>query len=156
MAHNEDQPFIVNTEAVAVKVLGTKFNLSAYRGDSFAETTLLEGKVVMKDQSSNKLFSNETVLQPNQRATFNKESNKFVLKNEPDADLSIAWIEGWLEFHQKPLNLVILKLERYYNVQFKGEDNMNIGLNELGGKATKVLIVITSYSIHYTKLYDLC
>ncbi|WP_163711362.1 FecR family protein [Mangrovibacterium lignilyticum] len=140
VAHNTQQPFIVNTDVIAVKVLGTKFNLSAYASEPVAETTLLEGKVAMADLTRKQLFNRETILAPNQKGTFNKEQREISVKDEPDADLAIAWIEGWLEFHQQPLSSVIAKLERYYNVQFKGVEGKNILVNRVEGKAGNVLI----------------
>ncbi|RKD90626.1 FecR family protein [Mangrovibacterium diazotrophicum] len=131
VAHNAAQPFIVNTEAIAVKVLGTKFNLTAYSSESVIETTLLEGKVAMRDLTRNQLFRGETILTPNQKGSFNKEQRAISVQDDPDADLSIAWIEGWLEFHQQPLNRVMSKLERYYNVKFIVEGSAKKQVQEM-------------------------
>ena len=38
---NSENPFIVNTGALSVRVLGTKFNLSSYAEDEFINTTLV-------------------------------------------------------------------------------------------------------------------
>ncbi len=47
---NKDQPFIVSTQNIDVKVFGTKFNISAYPSDNFCETILLEGSVSVQGQ----------------------------------------------------------------------------------------------------------
>lgn len=61
-------PFIVQTqEGLNLKVLGTKFSLSAYPDDDVIKTTLTEGKVELKD-SRGKLL----VLTPGQTGTFDK------------------------------------------------------------------------------------
>ena len=131
VAHNAEQPFIVNTDAIEVKVLGTKFNLTAYSTEPVIETTLLEGKVAMRDLTRNQLFRGETILAPNQKGSFNKEQRAISVQNDPDADLSIAWIEGWLEFHQQQLSRVISKLERYYNVKFTVVDSAKTQVKEM-------------------------
>ncbi len=151
VAHNEEQPFVVNTDVVTVKVLGTKFNLCAYTSEPVAETTLLEGKVAMKDLTRTQLFNRETILMPNQKGSYNKEERKISVQDEPDADLSIAWIEGWLEFHQQPLNSVLSKLERYYNVQFSEEsakvtDALISGKLDLKDSLEQVLTVLSDVS----------
>ncbi len=68
VAHDENKAFIVNTEAISVKVYGTKFNLSAYKQDKHLETTLLEGKVSVVDRNSTKILRRETFLIVTMRA----------------------------------------------------------------------------------------
>ena len=45
VAKDKTKPFIVKTENQEVKVLGTHFNINAYKDESFIKTTLLEGKI---------------------------------------------------------------------------------------------------------------
>ena len=125
VAHNADVPFLVNTSDISIKVLGTKFNVSAYKTDKVAETVLLEGKVTVKDLSSIGFMAKETVLAPNQKASFNKENKSISVNNEADADFAIAWTEGWFKFSQQNLNTVLNKLQRYYNVQFEYDQNFS-------------------------------
>jgi transmembrane sensor len=119
VTHNAEIPFFVNTSDISIKVLGTKFNVSAYKTDKVAETVLLEGKVTVKDLSSIGFMAKETVLAPNQKASFNKENKSISVNNETDADFAIAWTEGWFKFSQQNLSSVLNKLQRYYNVQFE-------------------------------------
>ncbi|MFA5535465.1 MAG: FecR family protein, partial [Mariniphaga sp.] len=48
VAHNPEKPFIVKTEKLNVKALGTKFNVNAYPDDDIIATTLVEGKVIIE------------------------------------------------------------------------------------------------------------
>ncbi|MCL4482376.1 MAG: FecR domain-containing protein [Bacteroidetes bacterium] len=118
VAHNKDLPFIVNTNDISVKVLGTKFNLSAYKSDQLDETVLLEGKVVVSEKSAFGFMKGETILAPNQKASYDKEHKHISVKNEPNVELAIAWTEGWFNFSRQNLEDVLNKLQRYYNVQF--------------------------------------
>jgi len=118
VAHNQNQPFVVNTDDIAIKVLGTKFNLSAYKTDKLTETVLLEGKVTVSERSALGFLKSETILAPNQKANYDRNNRSISIINVPDADLSIAWTEGWFKFSHQSLNGVLNKLERYYNVQF--------------------------------------
>ena len=45
VTHDTSWPFVVRTQQVDVKVLGTSFNVSAYKDDSNMQVTLVEGKV---------------------------------------------------------------------------------------------------------------
>ncbi len=127
VTHDANRAFIVNTEAISVKVYGTKFNLSAYKQDERLETTLLEGKVSVTNLNSSKILRRETFLVPNQKASFNKKDNTIRLEDDPEASSSIAWVDGWLSFKQEKLQEVHSKLHRFYNVDFdqvpKGLDN---------------------------------
>ena len=69
VSHDASRPFYVVTDAVKVKVLGTKFNISAYKEDNQVSVVLVEGsveasvglqKVVMKpDQIMNYAINTE-------------------------------------------------------------------------------------------------
>lgn len=118
VAHKQNQPFVVNTGEIAIKVLGTRFNLTAYKSDKLTETVLLEGKVTISEASALAFLKHETILSPNQKASYNRNSHSISIIKVVDADLAIAWTEGWFKFSQQSLNDVLTKLERYYNVQF--------------------------------------
>jgi ferric-dicitrate binding protein FerR (iron transport regulator) len=117
VARNEEQPFIVNAAEMGIKVLGTHFNVSAYATDKNIETVLLEGSIALSNHKSLLPGTNEVLLQPYQRATFNKENKDIKVFDEPDADIFIVWTEGLLQFSQGNLQSVFTKLERYYNIK---------------------------------------
>lgn len=118
VAHNLNKPFYVNTGEIEIKVLGTRFNISAYESDNFTETVLLEGKVEVSEKSGFGLLRSETILTHNQKASYDRNNRSISVKNELDADMVIAWTEGWFKFSQQNLNVVLNKLQRYYNVEF--------------------------------------
>ena len=116
VARNESQAFILSANNVKIEVLGTKFNVSAYRSDNFIETVLLEGSVRLSDKG--RLFPGSTLMAPNQKATYNKIQKEIELKPEPNPKTYTAWVEGWYQFSNENLEQVFTKLERYYNVTF--------------------------------------
>ncbi|MDP4205522.1 MAG: DUF4974 domain-containing protein [Bacteroidota bacterium] len=116
--HNKSMPFLVKTNDLTVKVLGTKFNISAYETDKDVMTVLVEGKVTLSDNSGFRLLKKETVMLPNQRVIFNKSHKTMTLKNEPDVAYYTAWTLGWFTFSKESLADVFKRLERYYNVKF--------------------------------------
>lgn len=116
---NEQQPFIVNTENIKVKVLGTFFNVSAYTSDATVETVLIEGSVAVEKSSTLRFGKKEVVLEPNQKASFIKGENNIIVSSEKDADLHIAWTRGWLKYDRENLLSVLRKVERYFNVEIQ-------------------------------------
>ncbi|WP_319590763.1 FecR domain-containing protein [uncultured Draconibacterium sp.] len=113
---NESQPFIVNANDLGIKVLGTHFNVAAYPDDESIETILVEGSVELSKRKTFGLSSKSVLLKPMQKATFSKDEKEIFVTDEPDADVYIAWTEGWFTFSQQTLEQVFTKLERFYNV----------------------------------------
>lgn len=107
------KPFIVNTEDITIKVLGTSFNVKSYPEDKRTETTLVTGKVEIFQQKIEKPI----ILTPSQRAVFDKEKNSVKLDKVDSEDI-IAWREGKLVFDQTPLKQVVSDLNRKYDVEF--------------------------------------
>ncbi len=119
VAHNQKLPFYVKSAEISIKVLGTKFNISAYKSDKLIETVLIEGRVAISEQSAFGFLKGESILVPNQKASYNKKDRFIIVKDEPNVDYAIAWTEGWFKFNRQSINDVLNKLQRYYNIQFE-------------------------------------
>jgi len=117
VAKNKEQPFIVHSNDFQIEVLGTKFNVCGYSSDNYSEALLLEGSVNIRVKG--RLFKDELLMSPNQKATWSKERKEISLHSEPSPELSIAWVKGWYEFSDENLEQVLTKIERYYNVKFQ-------------------------------------
>lgn len=111
VAHLKDCPFIVSTGEVKVKVLGTKFNVNAYKENAEIKVALLEGSVEMTTNNSNSIL-----LAPKDVASYNTISRKTQI--HPDAtDCMISWIQNKLYFEGETFEQIILTLERNFNVK---------------------------------------
>lgn len=103
-------PFIVGSNDMNVKVLGTKFNMTTYKEDAKTYTVLVEGRVA----AYNALLENEeVVLTPGNRAYF---VNKHIKSEPVDVRKYIAWVSGELMFIDDSFGVIANKLERKYNV----------------------------------------
>ena len=111
---NPDQPFVVQSGNVKVKVLGTRFNYKAFADDENIEVVLEEGKIALNLQSDSK--NKETILIPGDRAVIEKESSKTTVRNE-NINKYIAWHSGKLVFDNSPMSEVAQLLERWYGVE---------------------------------------
>lgn len=118
VAHNKEKPFTVNTNGVNVKVLGTKFNVSAYNGDPYINTTLLEGSLNIVDDMDT---SNSIIIKPNYQASFQKENMHLLSKEVKTSDYT-AWIHKKIVFDDILFEELSNKLERAYNVEFINEN----------------------------------
>ncbi len=115
---NYKVPFIVRTSDVSIKVLGTKFNVSAYPNDKFIETTLISGKVTV---NSNENPQNENVLNPGESLTFDKVSNKTAIARV-DTRFYTYWMKGEFSFKEEKFENLAKRIERIYNVEITFED----------------------------------
>lgn len=131
---NTEHPFVVNVNSLDIRVLGTHFNVSAYPGDESVETVLIEGKVELAKNTGLGLSSKSVVLKPLQKAIFSKDKEKIAVVDEPNADVYVAWTEGWFQFTKQPLNAVFAKLERYYNVKFVTAPDFFASNRKISGK----------------------
>lgn len=119
VSKNKELPFVVNTEKLAVKVLGTKFNLKSYEEDSEVKVTLKEGAVAISDLS---IDSIPIVLSPNQRFTY-KKADQTIQVDSVDASHIENWRNGTIVFDKVSLNEIVKELRRLYNIPIRIEDN---------------------------------
>ena len=106
------RPFVVTTEAIAVRVLGTRFNVNAYEGEPGVRTTLVEGRVRVDGRRG----GDGMVLVPGEQATW-KEGQ--LSKRRVNVEAVVAWIEGRFYFEEgATLEEIAAQLERWYDVDF--------------------------------------
>lgn len=103
-------PFFVYTNNLRTTVLGTGFNVSAYADDAEQSVVLVTGNVKVKANSGN----NEQLLSPGEKAGFNglKLSKQTVNILE-----YTSWKDGRLQFEHAPLNHIVKRLGRYFNIR---------------------------------------
>ncbi|WP_149276253.1 FecR family protein [Pareuzebyella sediminis] len=111
---NKQKPFIVNTQEVGVKVLGTKFNIASYDTDDYIATTLVEGSVNVYETRAPE---NAITLSPNFQAKYQKIGNNFST-TLVDTDVFTSWMRDRLIIDNLKFSEILAKLERKYFVQF--------------------------------------
>lgn len=112
-------PFLVKTGGMNVEVLGTTFNVSNYN-NAPQEVVLVSGivRLFTDNRDQKKSFH---ILKPGQRAIFNK-SQKMLSINNVEVDKYISWKDGYIIFRDDPMQVVVQKLERWFNVDIIVED----------------------------------
>lgn len=134
---NPAKPFIIHTNKMDIKVMGTAFNVKCYPGEKNTETSLVHGsiEVTLKDRLE------KIILKPNEKLVISNEENGVVKTGNISKDqkqipsgpiiavshLTIvpkdnsiaetAWVENKLVFSDEPFEDIALKMERWYGVQ---------------------------------------
>lgn len=111
VSKDEDHPFIVRTERLDVTVLGTGFNVMAYKQDPRTEVTLVKGKVDVRRGKINE------ILTPSRQFVMNNENQEYEVKTVNVA-IYVDWKDGVLNFDGMPLEELGDKLGRWYEVKF--------------------------------------
>lgn len=130
------RPFIIHTEKMDIRVLGTSFNVRSYTDERFSETTLITGavevsipgpdstrKVLLKPRE--KLVVSElaeastgtTLITKNKKQTIveQKKIAPFPTQNS-ELVTETAWLSNQLIFQNETLGSISHRLERWYGV----------------------------------------
>lgn len=109
--HNASKPFIVHTETFDIKVLGTKFNVEAYKGMEGFTTALMEGSVEVTDRKNK---DKSVRLYPAQKVAFR---NGELCKSPIDNYDVYRWREGLICFKETRFADLMRQLEKNYGVR---------------------------------------
>lgn len=116
VAKNEKLPFVVQTHQLDIQVLGTTFNVDAYTDNQTVMVALIEGSVKLQshDGKGNKDQMN---LMPGEIASLSLGASSLVKTKVPDLYKYTAWVNGRIVFFSDPIQTVVKKLEKWYNVE---------------------------------------
>lgn len=143
--------FKVLTKAQEVEVLGTEFNIKAYKGEDHIYTTLVEGKVAVA------LNNKKEILNPSQQLNYNiidKTINILTI----DTNLETSWRNGIFSFKGKPLKEVMKIMARWYDVDvvFEKKELENIMFKGVLGKNQNIQEILeTIESLSIIKNYEI-
>lgn len=112
VARNHEKPFTVNSSDMDVRVLGTSFNIKCRPDNSFAETTLIEGEVEVRDKSD----KGRITLSPGQKAVLNRVTGRMQVK-QVDPKMEIVWHNDLIPFKKSSIFQIAAVLERFYGVK---------------------------------------
>lgn len=125
VAHDQSHPFIVNTGAIDLRVLGTRFNVMAFPDEDYVFATLEEGRVSVETTKAGKKSSWLCFLEPGEHAVYQKRTGT-ISKAITRTDKYTSWKEGKLIFRNDPLSMVIKRLERWYNSEIEIEGDQKL------------------------------
>lgn len=110
------RPFIIVSGELTTTVLGTSFNIEAFREEDI-KVTVATGKVRVQSSVTNKDGKlSEVILTPNQQLHYSLTDSEMEVK-EVDLSKYLAWKEGIIRFEKTSLNEAVKVLERWYGVE---------------------------------------
>ncbi|MEO5683213.1 MAG: FecR family protein [Chitinophagaceae bacterium] len=123
-------PFLVYTNSMVTKVLGTSFRVKEFPGDKKAIVWVKTGKVSVykqKEFSASDAASKQLdgiIIIPNQQVTYDVDSRQLT-KNIIDKPVLLSnTADEIFAFHSTPLKEVFLTLERAYGIQLMYDETM--------------------------------
>lgn len=114
-SQGERVPFIVEAEGQKVEVLGTHFNINAYKNEEAIRTTLLEGSVKVSKAKE------AVLINPGEQAQVNPGGTISVVPANTES--AVAWKNGMFSYKREDLRSVMRQIERWYDVdvQYEGK-----------------------------------
>jgi len=111
VAHNPNKPFIVRSNDISVRALGTAFGVKAYNEDVLISSILMKGKVLVTTPDG------EAILMPNERIIYDKTTHKKEQSTVANATDFTGWIHNELRFEDESLGDIAKTIRRIYNVE---------------------------------------
>jgi ferric-dicitrate binding protein FerR (iron transport regulator) len=145
---DKTKPFKVNIDGKGeVEVLGTRFNINAYRDEPTVNTTLLEGSVTIKQAVAkhprDQQATRSAVLRPGQQAQLG--STLHVI-NDVNTEEVTAWKNGYFFFSDASTEVIMRQVKRWYDaeIQYEGtvKDERFAGSVPRSVNASKLLEVL--------------
>ncbi|MBD1424018.1 FecR family protein [Sphingobacterium arenae] len=134
--HDPKTPFIIHTDKINIKVLGTAFNVKSYPSDNYVETSLIRGKI---DVNFTDRPSEHITLRPREKLTVNKDQTKGTITSLLSGDTGskirlenvttlskgdsivaeTAWLQNKIVFDNTSFSEIAGVLERRFDIKVK-------------------------------------
>ena len=121
VSSDPEKPFIIHANEAIITVLGTKFNIRAWRQNKRVVVAVADGKVSL---SSKKLHDKDSkvIISKNQVSQL-EEDKKPTTPEYSDITKYMTWLNYEMHFTSVPLSEVLQQLERWYNLEFSLPDD---------------------------------
>jgi len=143
--------FRVLNPAQEIEVLGTEFNVKAYRDETNIYTTLVQGKVTISTATT------KWVLQPNQQSNLDLKNNSFNI-SPANVTHETSWRKGLFSFKGKSLEEIAMVLSRWYDVDiiFSRPELKNVKFDGVLSKEEAIEEILNSIlTTNFIKAYEI-
>lgn len=124
VAKDKKHPFIIHTNKMDTKVLGTSFNVQAYPDQTTQEVSVATGRVNVKST----VTEENVYVTPGQKVVFKSQDNKLQSFKDIPVNAISLWRKNIMVFEETPLSEVVATINRNYNVAIEVK---NKNLNDL-------------------------
>ena len=122
----EKTPFVVETSRHNITVSGTSFNVFAYDGKPFFETSLIDGEVLVSQKNKN---NSEVILRPSEKIA--EINGELTISAIEDFD-HFRWREGLICIDDEPLEKMMEKFSLYFDIDIKIENPLLLEYSPTG------------------------
>ncbi|MEQ8416895.1 MAG: DUF4974 domain-containing protein [Imperialibacter sp.] len=157
VAKDSLRPFIIQTEQITTRVLGTSFNVRAYPGAEEVTVSVATGQVSVQksEQSSKTVEEVALLLLPGEMGVYKKQ-NQSLNKASFDVRDSFGWKHGLLYFKNAPFEQVLHRLEQWYGVTIVVKKKIALENDFSGAYRNKPLeLVLEGLSFVYDFKYEI-
>jgi transmembrane sensor len=143
--------FKVKTQMQNVEVIGTEFNIKAYKDETTIYTTLVKGKVAVSNSTSKEF------LVPNEQSKLSLNNTAIDIA-KVDVYNEISWRKGLFVFKGMPLKEIAKVLSRWYDVDIVFADPAlgNVKFNGVLNKNQKIEDILTTIkNINFINAYEI-
>lgn len=116
VTRDADRPFVVEADDLATTVLGTSFNVKAFKSDRSTKISVISGMVKVTNNSKEL-----GILSPSDELKFDRR-NKTRTIASVDTNNVLAWKNGKLKFNGESFAEIAVVLESWYGVHIKFAD----------------------------------
>jgi hypothetical protein len=118
-----DRPFLVYSNEVVTKVLGTSFRIKAFDNESNVTVSVRTGRVSVYAKSKDQTMNEEVVIAPNQQIVFNREEQKLKKEIVPEP-VPIAEVQPTsvrTKFEGAPVMQIFDAMQEMYGLKIQAE-----------------------------------
>lgn len=113
VASDADHPFVISAGEVDIRVLGTEFNLRAYRSDPLVEVSLVEGSV--RFEVASERCHDRIVMRPDEVVQYDRQSGTLRRNTFRGENYTALACGGGFRFLNETLESISLQLSRTFD-----------------------------------------
>lgn len=123
VAHDSLHPFLIQSDKMQIRVLGTKFNVKALPKQAIFQVTVVSGSVAVRSiAEKGKPNVGTIILKPQQKALFEVATNHLTALETVEETKKEIFEPISVNFDDTPVNEVINQLERRFNIHIQLAD----------------------------------
>lgn len=145
------RPFIVHSGGIATRVLGTSFNVKAYKELPEVKITVSSGRVKVSHENTAL-----AILEHDRQIIYNKWSRKFRVQGQ-ESDLSSSWRDGRIFLRNADFSELAMALKNAYGIELTTSSPaiysyaFNVRINTSRSVETTMSIIASIHQNHFRR-----
>jgi transmembrane sensor len=123
VAHDSLHPFLIQSDKMQIRVLGTKFNVKALPKQAIFQVSVVSGSVAVRSMTEKGKANPETIiLKPQQKALFEVATNHLTALQTVAETRKEIFEPISINFNDTPIQDVVNQLEKQFNIHIQLSD----------------------------------